>query len=200
MHHDDRITKDDGGGPSDYTQPAGCLTGHRYNSATRSEILMARKKTTPGPQHVEAEAETQDSEAMQGGGQKGHGFAPGSSRKMSKTDAIRAAMAEGIESPGDGVDFIRRRFGIEMSKGHFSATKSKLKSAEAVGATKGGARKSTPTQNAPKAAMKPQPVERHQPERLSGGEGGLLSAMETMKPLVERMGKDQVKRIVDILG
>jgi hypothetical protein len=53
--------------------------------------------------------------------------APGN---MSKTNAIRAAMAEGIESPGDGVDFIRKRFGFEMSKQHFSATKSKLKSSE----------------------------------------------------------------------
>ena len=105
---------------------------------------MARKKSSPGPQHIERKDEALDNEATQGGGQEGHGFAPGSSRKMSKTDAIRAAMAEGIESPGDGVDFIRRRFGIEMSKGHFSATKSKLKSAEAAGESKGGARKSAP--------------------------------------------------------
>src|SRR4051794_8761329 len=104
---------------------------------------MARKKTTPASQTDQSE----NNEATQGGGQEGHGFethgfAPGSSRKMSKTDAIRAAMAEGFESPGDGVDFIRKRFGIEMSKGHFSATKSKLKSSsDAVGAMKGGARK-----------------------------------------------------------
>src|SRR3954453_2459135 len=114
-------------------------------------MMMARKKTTPGSQRVESESENQDTEETQGGGQEGHGFAPGSSRKMSKTDAIRAAMAEGIESPGDGVDFIRRRFGLEMSKQHFSATKSKLKSAEDT-------KKSAP-KAAPKAATKPQPVE-----------------------------------------
>src|SRR4051812_41647119 len=104
--------------------------------------MMARKKSSPGPQHVERNDETQNDEVTQDGGQEGHGVAPGPSRKVSKTDAIRAAMAEGIESPGEGVDFIRKRFGIEMSKGHFSATKSKLKSME-------GAKKS-----APKAASK----------------------------------------------
>ena len=198
-HHDDRITRHDVGRPSDYTQPAGCYTGHGYNSATRYEIMMARKKSTPGPQHVEPEDETQDNEATQGGGQEGHGFAPGSSRKMSKTDAIRAAIAEGIESPGDGVDFIRRRFGIEMSKGHFSATKSKLKSAEAAGASKGGARKSAPTAA---SKRKPEPVGDYQtpPEQPAGRDGNLLDALEQMKPLIAQYGPDHVKRMVDLLG
>ena len=153
---------------------------------------MARKKTTPGPQHVEPEDENQDIEDMQ----EGDGFAPGSSRKMSKTDAIRAAVAEGIESPGDGVDFIRRRFGLEMSKQHFSATKSKLKSME-------GAKTSAP-KAAPKSAAKrkPHPVEDSQtpPERSAGRDGGLLDALEQMKPLIAQYGPDHVKRMVDLLG
>ena len=160
---------------------------------------MARKKISPGPQHVELEAETRDNAATQGGGQEGHGFAPGSSRKMSKTDAIRAAIAEGIESPGGGVDFIRSRFGIEMSKGHFSATKSKLKSAEAAGASKDVARKSTP-KSATK--RKPEPVEDYQtpPEQPAGRDGNLLDALEQMKPLIAQYGPDHVKRMVDLLG
>src|SRR4051794_14887217 len=156
---------------------------------------MARKKTTPGPQHVQSE----NNEATQGGGQEGHGFethgfAPGSSRKMSKTDAIRAAMAEGIESPGDGVDFIRKRFGLEMSKQHFSATKSKLKTME-------GTKKAAP-KAAPKAASKPQPVGDYQtpPEQPAGRDGNLLDALDQMKPLIAQYGPDQVKRMVDLLG
>ena len=39
--------------------------------------MMARKKITPVPQHIEPEAETRDNAATQGGGQEGHGFAPG---------------------------------------------------------------------------------------------------------------------------
>jgi hypothetical protein len=88
---------------------------------------MARPKAKAAPRFVEPEDESQDPEDRQ----RLEAEEPETSgRRMSKTDAIRAAMAEGIESPGDGVDFIRKRFGLEMSKQHFSATKSKLKSAE----------------------------------------------------------------------
>ncbi len=99
-------------------------------------------------------------------------------------------MAEGIESPGDGVDFIRKRFGLEMSKGHFSATKSKLKTTE-------GTKKA-----APKAATKTQPVGDYQtpPEQPAGRDGNLLDALEQMKPLIARYGPDHVKRMVDLLG
>ena len=99
---------------------------------------------------------------------------------MSKTDAIRAAMAEGIESPGDGVDFIRKRFGLEMSKGHFSATKSKLKSTEAAQkpSPKAAPKASASKARAPKAAAKsrPEPVEGRQPEpeQPAGHSGNLL--------------------------
>ena len=160
---------------------------------------MARKKSSPGRQPVQSEDENQDVEGTQGGGQEGDGFAPGSSRKMSKTDAIRAAVAEGIESPGDGVDFIRTRFGIEMSKQHFSATKSKLKPAEAAGTSQGGVRKSAPTTA---ATRKPEPVEDYQtpPEQPAGRDGDLLDALEQMKPLIAQYGPDHVKRMVDLLG
>jgi hypothetical protein len=107
-------------------------------------------------------------------------------RTMSKTDAIRAALAEGQESPAAGTAFIRERFGLEMSKQHFSATKSKLKSTEGQGAKA--------------AAMRPEPPEERQPERRGGGEGDLLSAMEAMKPLVAALGAEKVKRIADLLG
>ncbi len=157
---------------------------------------MARKKSTPGQQQIEPEDKNQEVEATQGGGQGGHGFAPGSSRKMSKTDAIRAAIAEGIESPSDGVDFIRTRFGIEMSKGHFSATKSKLKAMES-------AKKAAP-RAAPKSATKrkTEPAGDYQtpPEQPAGRDGNLLDALEQMKPLIAQYGPDHVKRMVDLLG
>jgi len=188
-HHDHRIARHGGGKPSCYIQPAGGYSGHGYNSATPTEITMARKKTTPGPQQVQSDDGSQDIDPQSQIATK-----PGSSRKMSKTDAIRAAMAEGIESPGDGVDFIRKRFGLEMSKGHFSATKSKLKSAEDT--------KQSAPQAAPKAATKPQPVGDYQtpPEQPAGRDGNLLDALEQMKPLIAQYGPDHVKRMVDLLG
>src|SRR3954470_15638168 len=83
---------------------------------------MARTKSTAASQ--QRESGSNDREA---GRQANGDSEPDKSRKMSKTDAIRAAVAEGHESPADGVDFIKKRFGIELSKQHFSATKSKLK-------------------------------------------------------------------------
>jgi hypothetical protein len=56
---------------------------------------------------------------------------------MSKVDAVKAALAEGVESPEDGVAFIQKRFGIEIGRQHFSATKSQLKRREGGGAPKG---------------------------------------------------------------
>jgi hypothetical protein len=157
---------------------------------------MARPKAKAAPRFVEAEDESQDPEDRQ----RLEAEEPETSgRRMSKTDAIRAAMAEGIESPGDGVDFIRKRFGLEMSKGHFSATKSKLKSSEGQ-----GGKKTAPAKAAPKAAAKsgPKPVEERQAAtaRPAGGEGNLLDLMEQMKPMVEEHGVDTLKRIVDLLG
>ena len=112
---------------------------------------MARPKAKAAPRFVEAEDESQDPEDRQRL-EAEEPETPG--KRMSKTDAIRAAMAEGIESPGDGVDFIRKRFGLEMSKQHFSATKSKLKSMEDVGANKGGAKRAAPTWRRRRAAMR----------------------------------------------
>ncbi len=155
---------------------------------------MARTKSTAASQQRESDPENREAgrQAMEDG-------EPDTSRKMSKTDAIRAAVAEGHESPGDGVDFIRTRFGIEMSKGHFSATKSKLKSAESVGASTSGARKSAP---AAASKRKPEPVGDYQtpPEQPAGREGNLLDALEQMKPLIAQYGPDHVKRMVDLLG
>lgn len=38
------------------------------------------------------------------------------------------------------------------------------------------------------------------PQHPASGETDLLDAMEAMKPLVASLGKEQVKRIVDLLG
>ncbi len=151
---------------------------------------MARKKITPDSQPAQSRGESQDLDQ-----QSLEATGPDPSRKMSKTDAIRASVAEGFESPGDGVDFIRRRFGLEMSKQHFSATKSKLKSAEAQGEKEAG------TPNAA-ARREPQPVGDYQtpPEQPAGRDANLLDALEQMKPLIAQYGPDHVKRMVDLLG
>src|SRR5882762_7309855 len=69
---------------------------------------MARKKTA-APKHVEAEE-------AQGGGQEGHG-------KITKSEAVRRALADGVDQPTEGVAYIKDNFGLEISPGHFSAVK-----------------------------------------------------------------------------
>src|SRR5947209_18599369 len=70
---------------------------------------MARKKTA-APKHVEAEE-------AQGGGQEGHG-------KVTKSEAVRRALADGVDQPADGVAYVRDNFGLEIGPQHFSAVKS----------------------------------------------------------------------------
>src|SRR5947208_3486632 len=72
---------------------------------------MARKKTAT-PKHAEAEEESQDSPE----GQEGHG-------RITKSEAVRRALADGVDQPADGVAYIRDNFGLEIGPQHFSAVK-----------------------------------------------------------------------------
>ena len=74
---------------------------------------------------------------------------------VSKADAARAALKEGIEGPQEAVAFIRKRFGIEMAPQHFSAVKSQIKSARAAArrrANRGGSR-NRPRNRRPRATL-----------------------------------------------
>jgi hypothetical protein len=101
---------------------------------------------------------------------------------ISKADAIRAALQAGIESPTAASEYIRKRFGMDVSRTHVSAFKSQKKKAE--------------------NPESPGPVEGYlAPPKLEAiGDGDLLDALEMMKPLVASLGADKVKRIVDLLG
>lgn len=44
--------------------------------------------------------------------------------KMTKADAVRAAIADGADSPADGVAYIKSKFGIDITPQHFSSYKS----------------------------------------------------------------------------
>jgi len=98
---------------------------------------------------------------------------------LTKADAIRAAIKAGIESPTEAEKYIRKRFGLEVSRTHFSASKSQMRKAENAGAVDG--------------YLAPPKID-------AIGDGDLLDALEKMKPLVASLGADKVKRIVDLLG
>jgi hypothetical protein len=110
---------------------------------------------------------------------------------MSKADAVRAALSEGIEAPQEAVAFIKHRFGIEMGAQHFSSVKSQQKKREGAPAARRGRK---PKQAAADGYVAPPP------RPAASGGSDLLDAMEAMKPLIAQYGADQVKRIVDLLG
>jgi hypothetical protein len=152
---------------------------------------MARKKTA-ARKHIKPKDESQGRPNLAPPpGFETHGFASSTGKVISKADAVRAALAAGFEGPQDGTAYIRKEFGIEIAPQHFSAVKSQLK--KAAGAPKGKPGRK------PKAAIDgylAPPPKRHSRD----GQPDLLAAMEAMKPLVESLGVDTVKRLADLLG
>jgi hypothetical protein len=144
---------------------------------------MARKKTA-APKLVEPEDESQEEPETSGKG-------------MSKAEAIRRMLAEGVENPTEASSLIKSRFGIDVTPQHFSATKSQIKSREGSKKPKGkpGRKPKAAASHAVEGYLAPPP--KQTPET---GQPDLLEAMEAMKPLVASLGGDKVKRIVDLLG
>jgi hypothetical protein len=46
---------------------------------------------------------------------------------MSKTAAVRAAIAEGVDKPADGVSYVKEKFGVDITAQYFSIIKSQVK-------------------------------------------------------------------------
>lgn len=113
-----------------------------------------------------------------------------SSSAMSKTDAVRTSIRDGVEAPLAAVAYIKKSFGIDITPQHFSAVKSMLrKKARESGKAKGGKSKSSI-----EGFFAP-------PSNKSGKHGGdILQAMEAMKPLVATYGVEKVKRLAELLG
>lgn len=107
---------------------------------------------------------------------------------ISKAEAARRALEAGVGSPKRAIAFIKKEFGIDMTSGHFSATKSLLKKKGTM---------TVKTRGRPKGstnAVKPTPA------LPANGEADLLHALEAMKPLVASLGADRVKRLADLLA
>jgi hypothetical protein len=148
------------------------------------EAEMAKKaspKQDPNKEAAEAQAS----------GQEGHGV-------VSKADAIRRMLTEGIENPSVASAEIKKRFGLEVTPQHFSASRAQMKSRE-------GAKQGRPAKRGRKPKEAPsQAVEGYlaPPPKNDAVDGRreLLAAMEAMKPLIASLGKEEAHRIVDLLG
>lgn len=104
---------------------------------------------------------------------------------VSKAQAVRDALAEGIEGLGEIEEFLRSRYGLEMSRPMISSYKSQAQ-----------ARRS-------KVAKGPREAAGVRKPRKSSGdaaEADLIEALEALKPLVAAVGAEKVKRLADLLG
>jgi len=156
---------------------------------------MARAKRAP--RHVEPEDESQDVAVPEEQEEAEDTAArlKGGKASISKTDAIRAALAEGMESPEDGTGFIKSRFGIEISKQHFSATKSQIKKKDGAEAPKGKRAPSGEKAKAPAPTPRPQVAPSTQ-QAATGPD--MIGDLEAVKSLVKKLGAEQVRRIVGL--
>jgi hypothetical protein len=134
---------------------------------------MARVRTAKHPKNEEA-AETETA-----------GVEP---RKVTKAQAVRDALADGLDGLDEIVKFAKSRYGLEVTKQQASIYKSKEKMKSAASLKRG--RKPKPAVEGYIAPPKSTPKD----------DADLLDAMEAMKPLVASLGAEKVKRIVDLLG
>ncbi len=96
------------------------------NSPPLSDVLAAGRKQEDHPAEEESQ-ETPEQEAAN------DNFKLDSSngQNVSKADAVRQAMAAGMESPGDGVAYIKTHFGIDLPKPMWSSYRAQIKAREA---------------------------------------------------------------------
>jgi hypothetical protein len=118
---------------------------------------------------------------------------------MSKREAVRQALAELGEgaTPTQLRGHILGTFGIEMSTDHISTEKGILRRKQAAAAKPAVAQPSAARQAGPrKGAPKPQFVAAPPGDGRAIG----LEDIETAKGLVERVGADSLKKLIDVLA
>ena len=114
---------------------------------------------------------------------------PQSRKSISKAGAAREALAEGYTVPREAIIHIKKKHGIDMSPQQFSAEKCRLK-----------ARSGDPDFHFLRDQGASPELMNKAPRNGAFGEPDLLESLEVMKPLIDRLGADKVKRMVDLLG
>jgi hypothetical protein len=106
--------------------------------------------------------------------------------KMTKADAVRAALTAGVDKPADGAAYVKEKFGLEVSPQQFSTYKS-------IANKKAG---KAPGRRGRRAAVTPMAV----PSPVGSGPVGLATSVEAIKVLVDTYGVEQVVSIARLFG
>lgn len=134
---------------------------------------MAKKKAEPSearsPQGQPDEEGFKLSESAEPAG-------PAATGEPSKMDAVREALAEGMDSPEDGTNYVKAKYGFEMSRQMFSTYKANIKRREAMlsGHASG--------------------------TRVPVGSADMFEILAGMKALVAEHGAERVKQMVDLVS
>jgi hypothetical protein len=115
---------------------------------------------------------------------------------ITKKEAVKRALAEGLDMPADGIPWIKKQFGLDLKNQQFSSYKLELRGKQGRGGKGRGGRKPGPKAAQPAAAAptpKAAPVSRP-------GAGNPLDAARQVKELCERYGAETVKGLADLFA
>jgi len=107
----------------------------------------------------------------------------GSAEKITKSEAVRRAVAEGVDKPTEAVAFIKERFGVEITPQHFSS----IKSQEAKKAGKPARR-----------GRKPRDAAAPTPNGPRVGNGNPVELARQVKKLVDVYGVEAIKEMATV--
>lgn len=114
--------------------------------------------------------------------------APSEGGAISNAQAVRNALAEGHDDINSIDEFVRTEYGKEIPRQQISAYKSQTRR-KAGEAPRRGRR--------PRAAVEGYLA----PPRISpAGEGDLIDALRALKPLVAKVGVENVKKLAELLS
>lgn len=109
----------------------------------------------------------------------------GDTATITKAEAVRHALADGIDKPEDGVSFLKEKFGLTITAQQFST----YKSIEKKRAGKAPRRRAASARQSGALAAP-----------SSNGPSGLATSVEAIKTLVEMYGVEQVVSIAQLFG
>jgi hypothetical protein len=111
--------------------------------------------------------------------------------QITKTEAVKRALADGVDKPVEGVEYVRSKFGIEMTNQGFSTAKFQLGKKAGKPAARRG--------RAPRAMVAPTAARSHQTVR-TGKSASASELARQIKALVDAYGAAEVKGMVAVFG
>jgi hypothetical protein len=112
-------------------------------------------------------------------------------QSVTKSEAVRRAIAAGKAMPNEGVAYIKETFGLDLSPAHFSNIKS----------TTGGKKKRPGRPKGSKNMAKADEIVAAAPRAAARANAAIdIEAIQQVKELVKTLGMPTVKTLVDMVS